>query len=73
MSATYRGKVDSLLTVFALTGVALDHLVAGLEAGEGHIGNRVLLMVGLLGGDNGCECGEREVDTGETNNALSVV
>ena len=62
-----------MLTVFALTGVALDHLVAGLEAGEGHIGDRVLLMVGLLGGDDGCEGGKREVNTGEANVTLSTV
>jgi len=34
--------------VFALTRVSLDHLVSGLEAGEGHFGDRVLLMVGLV-------------------------
>jgi len=34
--------------VFALTRVSLDHLVSGLEAGEGHFGNGVLLMVGLV-------------------------
>ena len=52
-------------TVFSFPGVTLDHLVSGLEAGEGHVGDRVLFVVSLGGGDNGGECGEREVDTGE--------
>ena len=34
--------------VLALTGVALDHLVTGLEAGEGHLCNRVLLVASLV-------------------------
>ena len=35
--------------VFALLGVALDHLVALLEAGVGHVEHRVLLVQGLVG------------------------
>ena len=50
-----------LLTVLALTRVALYHLVAGFEAGERHINDGVLLVVGLLGRDNGREGGKREV------------
>lgn len=57
---------ERLLTVFALTRVTLHHLVTRFEARESHVGNRVLFMVSLLRGDNGCEGGEREVDTGKT-------
>ena len=52
-------------TVLALTGVALDHLVASLEAGEGHIDDRVLLVMRLLSGDDRSEGGKREVDARE--------
>ena len=52
-------------TVFAFPGIALDHLVTGLEAGESHVRNRVLLMVSLLGRDDRGEGGEREVNTRE--------
>ena len=54
-----------MLTVFALPGVALDHLVASLKARESHVRHRVLLVVSLLGGDDWREGGEREVNTGE--------
>ena len=54
-----------LLTVLALTGVALDHLVAGLEAREGHLRDGVLLMMGLVRGEEGRERRDREVDTRE--------
>ena len=57
--------MSSTLTVLALAGVALDHLVAWLEARESHIGNRVLLMVGLLSGDDGRASGKGEVNTRE--------
>merc|ERR1712165_70802 len=40
--------------VLAVTRVALDHLVGWLEAGVGDLGNGELLMVGLLGRDDGC-------------------
>ena len=51
--------------VLALTGVALDHLVAGLEAREGHLRDGVLLMVGLVRGEERRERRDREVDTRE--------
>ena len=51
--------------VLALTGVTLDHLVAGLEAREGHLRDGVLLMVGLVRGEEGRERRDREVDTRE--------
>ena len=56
-----------LLTVLALPRVALDHLIPGLEARERHVSDRVLLMVSLLGGDDGSKRSEGEVDTGERN------
>ena len=49
--------------VLAVTGVALDHLVVGLEAGHGHLLDRVGLVGGLGGRDNGRIGDEREVDT----------
>ena len=58
--------MSRILTVFAFPGIALDHLVASLEARESHIRDRVLLMMSLLGGDDRSEGGKREVDTGET-------
>ena len=57
--------METLLTVFALTGIALDHLVSGLEAGEGHVNDRVLLVVGLFRRNDRSEGSEGEVDTGE--------
>lgn len=54
------------LTVLALPWVALDHLVAGLKAREGHLRDGVLLVVRLLGGDDGRERSEGEVNTRET-------
>lgn len=50
--------------VLAETGVALDHLVAGLEAGHGHLHDGVGLVGGLGGGDDGGVGDQREVDTG---------
>ncbi|WAR26379.1 hypothetical protein MAR_012083, partial [Mya arenaria] len=49
--------------VLAVTGIALYHLVGGLEAGVGDLGNGELLVVGLLGGDDGGVCGQGEMDT----------
>ena len=43
-------------TVFALTGITLDHLVA----------IHVLFMVGFLCRDNESKCGQWEMDTRET-------
>jgi hypothetical protein len=42
-----------------------NHLVGALEARVGHLGDRVLLVVGLIGGDDGSVGGEREVDPRE--------
>lgn len=53
--------------VLAFTGVALDHLGAGLEARQRHLSNGVLLVRGLLDGDEGRECSEGEMNTGERN------
>jgi len=55
-----------VLTVFTLLGVALHHLVTILEAREGHLGHRILLMVGFVGGEERRVCGEREMNTGES-------
>jgi hypothetical protein len=49
--------------VFAVTWIALDHLVGWLEAHVGDLGNGELLVVGLLGGDDWSVGGQREVDT----------
>lgn len=58
-------------TVLALSGVAFDHLVTGLEARECHIRDRILLMMRLLGRYNGSKGGEGEMNTGETENTLA--
>jgi len=50
--------------VLAMTRVTLDHLVGWLEAGIGDLGNRKLLMVGLLRRDDWCIGHQWEVDTG---------
>merc|ERR1719346_835560 len=50
--------------VLAVTRVALDHLVSGLEAGVGDLRDSELLMVGLLGRDDGCIGDQGEVDPG---------
>jgi hypothetical protein len=34
--------------VFSFTRISLDHLVSGLEAGEGHLSHRVLLVMGFV-------------------------
>lgn len=52
-------------TVFSFPGVTFDHLIPGLEAGVCHVSYGVLFVVGLLGGDDGSEGGEGEVDKGE--------
>ena len=48
--------------VLAVTRVTLHHLVGRLEAGVGDLGHRQLLVVGLLGADNGRVRHQREVD-----------
>lgn len=50
--------------VLAVAGVALDHLVVGLEAGHGDLLHRVGLVGGLGGADDGGIGNQREVDTG---------
>ena len=50
--------------VLSVAGVALGHHVGGLEGGVGDFGDRKLLVVGLLGGDDGGVGREHEVDTG---------
>ena len=49
--------------VLSVTWVALDHLVGWLESCVGDLGNRQLLVVGLLGGDDRGVGGQREVDS----------
>ena len=49
--------------VLAVTGIALHHLVGGLEAGVGDLSNGQLLVVGRLGGDDWGVGGQWEVDT----------
>lgn len=50
--------------VLSVAGVTLDHLVVGLEAVGGDLGDRVSLVGGLVGGDDGGVGDQREVDTG---------
>merc|ERR1712213_297076 len=50
--------------VLAVTRVALDHLVSRLKAGVGDLRDSELLMVGLLGRDDGCIGDQGEVDPG---------
>ena len=57
--------MSSIRTVFALSRVTFHHLVTSLKAGEGHVGNRVLLMVGLVGGDDRRIGGKGEMNTRE--------
>ena len=48
--------------VLPMTGVALHHLVGGLEAGVGDLRHSELLVVSLFRGDDGSVDSEREVD-----------
>ena len=50
--------------VLAVSGVALDHLVVGLEARHGHLLDGVGLVSGLGRRDDGSVGDEREVDSG---------
>ena len=50
--------------VLAVAGVALDHGAGRLKGRVGDLGHRKLLMVGLLGRDDGGVGGEHEVDAG---------
>jgi hypothetical protein len=49
--------------VLAVTGIALDHLVVGLETGVGDFSDRQLLVVGLGGRDDGGIGDQGEVNT----------
>jgi len=49
--------------VFTMSGIALDHLVGWLEHSVGDLGDRQLLVVGLLSRDDWGIGGQREVDT----------
>jgi hypothetical protein len=50
--------------VLSVAGVTLDHLVVGLEAVGGDLGDRVGLVGSLVGGDDGRVGDQREVNTG---------
>merc|ERR1712110_375714 len=50
--------------VLPVSGVALHHLVGGLEAGVGDLPDSELLVVRLLSGDDGGVGDQREVDPG---------
>jgi len=50
--------------VLSVSGVTLGHHACGLEGGVGDLGNGELLVVGLLGGDDGSVRGEHEMDPG---------
>jgi len=50
--------------VLAVAGIALNHHGGGLEDGVGDLSNGELLVVGLLGGDDGSIGGKHEMDTG---------
>ena len=51
--------------VFALAGIALDHLITRLEARVGHLGDRVLLVACLVCGQKRRVRGKREMDARE--------
>ena len=50
--------------VLAVAGVALGHHAGRLKDRVGNLGNGELLVIGLLGGDDGSVRGEHEVDAG---------
>ena len=50
--------------VLSVSGVALGHHGGGLEGGVGDLGDGELLVVGLLGGDDGSVGGKHEMDSG---------
>ena len=56
--------MTSDLPSLTVAWVALDHGVGGLEAGVGDLRHGELLVVGLLGGDDGSVGDQREVDPG---------
>merc|ERR1712227_296350 len=50
--------------VLSVAGVALGHHGGGLEGGVGDLGNGELLVIGLLGRDDGSVRGKHEMDSG---------
>mmetsp|Transcript_35141 Transcript_35141/g.25614 ORF Transcript_35141/g.25614 Transcript_35141/m.25614 type:complete len:447 (+) Transcript_35141:68-1408(+) len=50
--------------VLSVSGVTLGHHGGGLEGGVGDLGNGELLVVGLLGRDDGTVRGKHEMDSG---------
>ena len=60
------------LTVFSFSGVALDHLVASLEAREGHVSNRVLFVVSFLCRDNRSKGSKGEMNSRETRKIVNI-
>jgi hypothetical protein len=50
--------------VLSMTRITLGHHTGGLEHGVGDLGNGELLVVGLLGRDDGCVRRKHEMDTG---------
>ena len=53
--------------VLTVAWITLDHLVVGLKAGVGDLHNRVGLVSGFGGRNNGSVSNEREMDTGVRN------
>ena len=56
-----------------MAGVALHHLVGGLEAGVGDLGHSELLVVSLLGGDDGSVDSKREVDPASQDDVYRIM
>jgi hypothetical protein len=50
--------------VLSVSGVTLDHHASGLESAVGDLSNGELLVVGLLGRDDGGIAGKHEMDSG---------
>ena len=46
-----------------MTGIALDHLVGGLEAGGGDVGHGQALVCGLVGAQHGSVGHQRKVNS----------
>jgi hypothetical protein len=63
--------MESIHTVFSFTRITLNHLAASFEAREGHVGNRILLVVSFLRRDDRCKRGEREMNTREAGGHMS--
>ena len=59
--------------VLPMAGVALHHLVGGLEAGVGDLPDSELLVVSLLGGDDGSVDSKREVDPASQDDVYRIM